>query len=239
MSRLIVLFIAGFIGLSLRYIIIGEFELNQLLLLLLFPIASVLLLFIMKWQYNKDRDFYPNQAEKNMVTRLGDRVSTTTKQMYKDTTQLGSYHRFYHRWWKRIVADVMDNSGQWYLNLSFSLLNNDQVIFKQKNENKIHGNKEWIIYHNDKEVGTIHSDYSIKNAAKLKESLYLEYGQNTYHFKSFGIGAKTEIYNNDNTVATGNRISDSVYQLIMNPNNKHNPEMLFMVYTLFNYEFGQ
>ncbi|TFJ91242.1 tubby C-terminal domain-like protein [Lentibacillus salicampi] len=239
MSRLIVLFIAGFIGLSLRYIILGEFELNQLLLLLMFPIASVLLLFIMKWQYNKDRDFQPDKGENNMVTRLGDRVSTTSKQMYKDELQIGSYHRSYNSWWKRIVADVMDNSGQWYLNLSFSLLNNDQVIFKQKNENKIRGNKLWVIYHNGKEVGTVHTDYSIKNSAKLKENLYLEYGQNTYQFKSFGIGAKTEIYNNDNTVATGNRIGNSVYQLVMDSENKHHSEMLFLVYILFNYEFGQ
>lgn len=239
MSRLLVLFIAGFIGLSLRYIILGEFELNQLLLLLLFPIASILLIFIMKWQYNKDRVFSPDNGEKHILTRLGDRVSTTTKQIYQHESRLGSYHRYYNSWWKRIVADVMDNSGQWYLNLSFLLLNNDQVVFKQKNENKVRGNKEWIIYHNDKAVGTIRTGYTMKNAARLKESLYLEYGQNTYQFKSFGIGTKTEIYHNDTIVATGNRIRSSVYQLIMNSKNEHSPEMLFMVYILFNYEFGQ
>lgn len=113
------------------------------------------------------------------------------------------------------------------------------MIFKQENENKISGNKLWVIYHNDKEAGTICTNYSIKNAAKLKESLYLEFGQNTYQFKSFGIGAKTEIYHNDTIVATGNRIRDSVYQLIINSRNEHNSEILFMVYILFNYEFGQ
>ncbi|RYG72223.1 hypothetical protein EU245_11060 [Lentibacillus lipolyticus] len=97
----------------------------------------------------------------------------------------------------------------------------------------------WVVYHNDKEMGTIRTDYSMKNAAKLKENLYLEYGQNTYQFKSFCIGAKTEIYHNDTTVATGNRIRSSVYQLMMNSKNEHSPEILFMVYILFNYEFGQ
>ncbi|WP_143469692.1 hypothetical protein [Lentibacillus sediminis] len=238
MSRLLVLFIAGFIGLSLRYIVLGEFELNQLLLLLMFPAASVLVLFIMKKQYNKDRDFHPDRGEKGMVTRLGDRVSATKKQMYSGETHMGSYHRFYHSWRKRIVADIM-TPGKWYLNLSFTLSNHDQVLFKPKNENKVRENKEWMIYHNDKEVGSIRTDYSWKNARKLKESLYLEYGQNTYHFKSLSIGAKTEIYHNDTTVATGSRKGISVYQLVMNNECEHDQEMLFMVFILFNYEFGQ
>ena len=240
MSRLILLFIAGFIGLSLRFIILGRFEWNQLLLLLCLPIASVLILFIMKWQYNKDRDFKPGAKETNLVTRLGDRVSTTSKQMYSNKAYIGSYRRIYNSWWKRIIADIMDHSGQWYLNLSFSLSNGNQIDFKGKQENRIRGNNQWIIYHNDNEVGTIQTNYSMKNAAKLKESLCLEYDQNTYHFKSFGIGSRTEIHCSDSTVATGERVGNSVYQLVMkDPDHKHDAEMLFMVYILFNYVFNQ
>ncbi|MFZ3578766.1 hypothetical protein [Virgibacillus sp. DJP39] len=114
MSKLLALFIAGFIGLALCYIVLGKFELNQLFLLLLFPIASVLILFVMKWQYNKDLHFKPELKDRFMVTRLGDRVSTTAKQMFNNEEHIGSYNRFYNKWWKRIIADVMDSPGLWY-----------------------------------------------------------------------------------------------------------------------------
>ncbi|MFC3040844.1 hypothetical protein ACFOGI_11350 [Virgibacillus xinjiangensis] len=239
MGRLIVLFIFGFIGLSLRYIFLGEFEGSQLLLLLMLPAGSVILLFIMKWQYNKDRDFLPVQGENHLSTRLGDRVSTTTKQLYKGETSIGTYHRVYNSWWKRVIADVLDNPGQWYLNLSFSLANNDQVMFQQKGENKIRGNKYWVVYHNEQRAGTIQTDYSLKNSAKLKESLFLEVGKNTYQFKSSGMNAKTEINRDDRTVATGDRTMNSVYQLIMHSDDEPTPELLFMAFILFNYEFSQ
>lgn len=241
LSRLLLLFVAGFIALTLRYITFGEFEMNQLFLLLVFPVASVLILLIMKWQYNKDRDFKPKLNEKYMVTRLGDRVSTTTKQLYTKKELIGSYHRFYNSRWKRVVADIMDHPGQWYLNLSFSLLNGEQVVFKGKNENNIRGNNEWVIHRNNKEIGTVRTDHSLKNAAKLNESLYLEFAGHTYHYKSFGIGSKTEVYIDDFSVAEGKRTKtgDSVYEFVVNFGHKEEAELLFMVYILFNYQFGQ
>ncbi|MFZ3578765.1 hypothetical protein [Virgibacillus sp. DJP39] len=117
--------------------------------------------------------------------------------------------------------------------------NGDQVIFKGKKENKIHGNKEWIIVHNDVEAGTVRTDRSIKNVTKLKESLYLEYGQDLYQFKSFGIGSKTEVYLNDSLIATGERVRGSVYELDTSSEDQTQSEILFMVYILFNYQFGQ
>ena len=239
MSRLLVLFLAGFIGLSLRYIVYGEFETGQLLTLLLFPVGAFAVLFILKWQYNKDRDFKPEEQDRYMVTRMGDRVSRTTKQMYADRSHIGSYRRFYHAWWKRLVADVMDKPGQWYLNLSFSLANGDQVVFQGRKENKVTGNNEWTIYQNDKEIGAIRTDYSWKNASALKESLYLDYNENTYHFQSFGIGSKTEVSINDTTIATGERTKGSVYEFIGNSTYDEELKMLFMSYILFNYQFGQ
>jgi hypothetical protein len=239
LSKLIVLFIAGFIGLSLRYIISGEFEIDQLLSLLLFPAGSMLVFFILKWQYNKDRDFQPNQSKNKMVTRLGDRVSTTTKQMYRDKVHIGSYHRYYNKWWKRIIADVFDDQGRWYLNLIFTLHSGDRVVIKGENDNKIIGNIAWVIYKNDKKVGTISTDYSVKNAIKFLESLHLQYGNNTYHFKSYSLRSKTEIYYDNYVIATGERAEGAVYELTIDPALTHDWEMLFMVYILFNYNFSQ
>jgi len=233
LSKLIVLFIAGFIGLSLRYIILGDFEIDQLLSLLLFPAGSMLVFFILKWQYNKDRDFQPNQSKNKMVTRLGDRVSTTPKQMYRDKVHIGSYHRFYDKWWKRIIADIFDHPGHWYLNLTFTLHNGDRVVFKGENEHKVLGNMKWVIYKNDKEAGSINTDYSVKKSVKLLKSLYLQYGNNTYHFKSYSLRSKTEIYYDNHVIATGERAEGAVYELTIDPALKHDWEMLFMVYILF------
>ncbi|WP_277680007.1 tubby C-terminal domain-like protein [Gracilibacillus dipsosauri] len=239
MSNLLILFIFGFIGLSLRFIIIGEFELDQLFLLLLFPIASILVYFIMKWQYNKDCNYEPRMGERDLVTRLGDRVSTTKKKMYHGKKLIGTYQRFYNRWWKRVVADIMNNPGLWYLNLTFSLSNGEEIVFKKKNETKIRGNNEWIIYLNNEGIGTVKTDYSLKNIGKLKESLYLEYKGNTYHYQSSSIRSVTEISVRGSKIATGERVSGSVYELTVNDSHEKEAQMLFMVYILFNYEFGQ
>lgn len=239
LSNLLILFIFGFIGLSLRFIIIGEFELDQLFLLLLFPIASILVYFIMKWQYNKDCNYEPRMGERDLVTRLGDRVSTTKKKMYHGKKLIGTYQRFYNRWWKRVVADIMNNPGLWYLNLTFSLSNGEEIVFKKKNETKIRGNNEWIIYLNNEGIGTVKTDYSLKNIGKLKESLYLEYKGNTYHYQSSSIRSVTEISVTGSKIATGERVSGSVYELTVNDSHEKEAQMLFMVYILFNYEFGQ
>lgn len=55
---------AGFIGLSLRYMVYEEFEQEQLLILLLFPVGAIVILCIMKWQNNKDWDFEPEEQYK-------------------------------------------------------------------------------------------------------------------------------------------------------------------------------
>ncbi|WP_164669260.1 tubby C-terminal domain-like protein [Virgibacillus doumboii] len=239
MARLLVLFIFGFIGLSLRFILKGEFELNQLLLLILFPVASVIIFFIMKYQHNKDLAYKPVSDHNSLVTRLGDRVSTTKKLIYNGENQIGTYHRSYNSWWKRIVADIMDTPGQWYLNLTFEMLNGDQIKLQGINENKIRGNNSWIILWNDQEVGTIQTDYSFKNAKKLRESLYLEYDGKTYHYQSLSVKSKTEITLDHTPIATGERSSGFVYKLEVSDFHKDEEEILFMVYILFNYEFGQ
>ncbi|WP_186580468.1 tubby C-terminal domain-like protein [Aquibacillus kalidii] len=239
MTKLLVLFLAGFVGLSLRYIVYGEFNVNQLYLLLMFPIGALLAIFIMRSQYNKDRDFKPEEKDTYLVTRLGDRVSEAPKQLYNHNVHIGSFHRFYTSRWKRLVADTMGKPGQWYLNLSFSLSNGDEFLFRGKKENKLRGNNEWTLYMNEVEVGTVRTDYSLKNASKLKESLYLDYHGDSFHFKSLGIGSKTEISLDDVTVATGKRTRNSVYQLVVNETHATIAPILFMVYILFNYEFGQ
>ncbi|WP_099157856.1 hypothetical protein [Virgibacillus ndiopensis] len=239
MGRLLTLFIAGSIGLGLRFWFKGEFDLDQLLLLLFFPAASVVVFFIMKKKIKNDTTYKPSTNEKYMTTHMGDRVSSGVKQLYDGRTSIGTYHRFYNKLWHRILADIMEHPGIWYLNLSFNLSNSDSVLFLLKNENKMTGNKEWEIIWNQVPIGKVHTDLSFKNATKLKESIFLEFNDQSYHYKSFGIGSKTEVTNNNLTIATGNRVKGSVYDFQVNDSHKEEKEILFMVFILFNFYHEQ
>ena len=240
MNKLLLLFIVGFIGLALRYLVLGEFEVDQLLLLLSFPVGAILIVFIMKRQQNKDRSFQPGVDEIHMVTRLGDRVSEVPKQLYDRQELLGSYKRFYNSRWKRVVADIMDSPGRWFLNLTFSS-EDGKIVLLAKNDKPLRDTTEWLILLNDNEVGKIQMDYSVKNVATLNESLYLEYRNQTYHYTSFGIGATTNISTNNDTIAEGKRaeLGNSIYALDIDDTYKEEAEILFMGFVLFNYHFSQ
>ncbi len=241
MNKLLLLFIVGFIGLALRYLVLGEFELDQLLLLLSFPVGAILIVFIMKRQQNKDRSFQPGGNEIHMVTRLGDRVSEGPKQLYDRQELLGSYKRFYNSRWKRVVADIMDSPGRWFLNLAFSSKSGNEIVLQAENVKPLRDTTKWLILFNDNEVGKIQMDYSVKNAATLNESLYLEYRNQTYHYTSFGIGATTKISTNNDTIAEGKRaeLGNSIYALDIDDTYKEEAEILFMGFVLFNYHFSQ
>ncbi|MGG1686490.1 tubby C-terminal domain-like protein [Pseudalkalibacillus sp. NRS-1564] len=241
MGKLLLLFVVGFIGLALRYLFLGKFEMDQLLLLMVFPVAAILILFVMKWQHKKDLAFQPEADEERMVTRLGDRVSAAPKRVFDGQELVGEYKRFYHKPWKRVVADIMDSPGRWFLNLAFSSEDGHHIVLKGKNENSIRGTNEWLIFSNNDEVGSIQMDYSVKNVAKLKESLYLNYYDHTYHYQSFGIGSKTVIRRDNHKIAEGKRaeVGNSIYELDMVDTYKAEADVLFMGFVLFNYHFSQ
>ncbi|MFP3440970.1 hypothetical protein R0K18_24865, partial [Pantoea sp. SIMBA_133] len=113
--------------------------------------------------------------------------------------------RFYNTRWKRVVADIMDSPGRWFLNLAFSSEDGNEIVLQAKNDKPLRDTTEWLILLNNNEVGKIQMDYSVKNAATLKESLYLIYRNQTYHYTSLGIGAKTKISTNNDTIAEGER----------------------------------
>ncbi len=194
----------------------------------------------MKRQQNKDRSFQPGVDEIHMVTRLGDRVSEVPKQLYDRQELLGSYKRFYNSRWKRVVADIMDSPGRWFLNLTFSS-EDGKIVLLAKNDKPLRDTTEWLILLNDNEVGKIQMDYSVKNVATLNESLYLEYRNQTYHYTSFGIGATTKISTNNDTIAEGKRaeLGNSIYALDIDDTYKEEAEILFMGFVLFNYHFSQ
>lgn len=241
MSKLLLLFVVGFIGLALRYLFLGEFEVDQFLLLMSFPVGAFLILIIMIWQHNKDRAFQPEVDNGRMVTRIGDRVSEASKRVFDGQELQGEYKRFYHSKWKRIVAGIMDTPGKWYLNLVYSSENGLNIILKGENETSLRGTNEWLIISDNDVVGSIKINDSVKNVATLNESLYLDYQNKTYHYQSSGVGSKTKISRNNLKIAEGNRaeIGRAIYELEIDDTYQEEAAVLFMGFVLFNYHFSQ
>ncbi|PKR76741.1 hypothetical protein CEY16_13050 [Halalkalibacillus sediminis] len=239
MGHLMLLLFAVLVGLTLRLIVNGQFEMDQFLLILLCSLGAVGILLFEKNQIKRDRNFVPNHSGNQMVTRMSNRLVSSSKQIYDYNKFIGTYRRFYNSSWKRFVAGIMRRPGHWYLNLSFLFSDGEEYIFVGINENKLHGNQKWKVYRGDEEVGLVRTDLSIKNASKLKESLFLEYDHKTYWYRSFGIGSKTEVSVDENTVASGERARGFVYQFTPSHGTEHDAKMLCMVYILFNYQFGQ
>ncbi|MDQ0340789.1 hypothetical protein J2S00_003629 [Caldalkalibacillus uzonensis] len=64
MAELLLLFLAGLIGMLLRYIIKGEFDIGQLYILLMFPLGILFILIIDRCVKKKERE-QPNLGEEN------------------------------------------------------------------------------------------------------------------------------------------------------------------------------
>ncbi|MGM0834704.1 MAG: hypothetical protein ACQEV7_01015 [Bacillota bacterium] len=83
MGRLLFLFIIGAIGMTLRFVILEKFDLNQVLTLFLFPIGAIIIWFIHRLMLKRYLNYKPKQTDKNWNTYMGERYSTGKKLLYK------------------------------------------------------------------------------------------------------------------------------------------------------------
>jgi hypothetical protein len=241
LGKLLALFVVGVIGMTLRFIILGKFEWNQFFILLLFPIGAAGFLLIQRWQIKRDSNYRPNETRDIWYTHMGERYSTGKKLLFKGNKKIGEFRRFYPHWWQRIVNEVVEGEGKWYMNLSFTLHNGNLIQFIEQKKKKIHLNQTWHIIQNGEVIGTVRTDYSLKNAAKLQEGLILEITNQTFHFQSFGIGSHTKVLINDEVIATGERshLLRFQYQFEVKEGFEEIELLLVMTYVLFNYVHNQ
>lgn len=235
------LFIVGAIGMAFRFVILGKFEWNQLLILFLFPIGAIIVWFIDRWMKKRDSNYKPKQIDENWNTYLGERYSTGKKLLYKGTQKKGEYCRFYQHWWQHLINEVIEGDGKWDMNLSFELQGGDKIKFIEQKKKKLRFNETWHIVQYDQVIGKVTTDYSMKNAAKLQEGLTLDLNDKVYYFKSFGIGSKTEVLLDNKVIAKGKR-SDSLrsqYHFEIIEGYEELEPMLMMTYILFNYVHKQ
>jgi hypothetical protein len=238
LGRLLLLFVIGLIAMSLRFLIEGEFDLGQLLTICLFAAGAGLIYIIMRWQYKKDSNYKPTEHARNYTTHLSDRISATKKRMYYDGEYLGSYHRMYDKWWKRVIADIMGPRGVIFLHMKFLMSDGTELVFKEKKGTVMKDIKEWYIYRNNELAGHVDVDFSFKTVRKLKEKFSLTYKGHTYQYQSSKMDSKTEIAINDTPIATGDRLKGTVYELNLD-NPCEDAAILFAGFILFNYRFTQ
>jgi hypothetical protein len=241
LGRLLALFVVGTIGILLRFINLEKFEWSQLFSLLLFPIGAIGIWFIRKWQMKRDSSYRPNETRNVWHTHMGERYSAGKKLLFKGDQIIGEYHRFYPHWWQHLINEIIEGDGKWYMNLSFTIHNGKKVQFVEQKKKKFRINETWKIIQDERMIGQVRTDYSFKNASKLKEGLILEIKDRTYYFESFGIGSQTKVLLDNEVIATGKRSNTllSQYHFEVKEGYKEIEPLLFMTYILFNYVFNQ
>ena len=240
-GRLLFLFMIGAIGLLLRFIFLEKFAWNQLFTLLLFPVGALILWLIMRWQILRDSNFNPIYETNSYHTHMGERYSSGKKVLFKGKQKIGEFHRFYPKWWQRVVNEILEGDGKWYMNLSFNLHNESEVRFIHLKGKKIQSNESWHIVKNEQLIGKVTTDCSLKNATKLKEGIILEIDEEIYYFTSFGIGSETKVVINNEVIATGGRSNSLRFQYHFDVKEGHREieSLLVMTYILFNYVHNQ
>ncbi|MGD6780260.1 hypothetical protein ACQCT3_10290 [Sutcliffiella horikoshii] len=242
MGKLLLFFFVGTIGITLRFFFIGEFEWNQVFLLFMFPIGAVVVWFIHKWMVQKDVNYTPEDTDENWNTHMGERYSTGMKQLYKGRMKIAEYHRFYQRRWQHWVNEVVEGDGNWYMNLSFEVAAGGKVKFVEQRSSLIKNNTNWKIMQDGEPIGEVKTEYSMKNAVKLKEALKVEIDEKVINYQSFGIGSATEVRIDNHVVAKGKRseVLRSKYSFeLVDDQYAELEQILVMGFILFNYVHKQ
>ncbi|MEA3318588.1 MAG: hypothetical protein U9Q88_01080 [Bacillota bacterium] len=242
MGKLLFLFIIGTIGMTLRFFIMGEFELDQIFILFLFPVGACVLWFVHKWMVRRDVNYIPSNTDEIWNTHMGERYSTGVKQLYKGKDKVAVYRRFYQHRWQHWVNEVVEGDGNWYMNLSFELDEAGKVEFVEKQSSLFKNNTSWRIKRDGETVGKVKTEFSMKNAAKLKEALTVEIDDKVIYYQSFGIGSATDVLIDGHVIGKGKRseVLRSKYHFeLVDDDYAKLEEVLVMVFILFNYVHKQ
>lgn len=238
MLQMIMFFCIGIIGIGLRFLILGKFEWYQLFIVSLFLLAAFIFRFIEKWQKKRDEQFKPHQPQNDILyTYMMERFSTGRKLLFKGNQKIGEYSRIYSRKWHQWMNQLFLIPG-WHLNLIFTLHDRGTVKFIKKKISPF--NQMWHIVENGQVIGTVKTDVTLKNSAKLKEQCILQIYDETFIFRSLSIQSRTEVLKDDRIAAIGTKpFSRFQYQIQVEKEYHEIEPYLMMTYILFNYAFKQ
>ncbi|WP_416150019.1 hypothetical protein ACM26V_03200 [Salipaludibacillus sp. HK11] len=203
MTKMIAFFLVALIGIALRRLILGEYESYQLQLTYIFLVASVVFLWISISQKRKDGAYTPIHSKEQWTTSLSDKWFTGEKRIYQREELVATYNRFYTRKYHKIVADLMNTPGLWFLQLTFHF-KNGRTFTVTSNENW-KGNARYTIWEKDKNVAEIRSDLKSEHVKKLLEQTLIEIGGNVYEFRARTIQSRIELVKNGEPIGEVDR----------------------------------
>ncbi|USG67084.1 hypothetical protein NDK47_07275 [Brevibacillus ruminantium] len=239
MLYLLTLFVVGLIGITLRFVIKGEFDLEQLLILSMLPIGAILVWLLQKRQIRRDSTYQPKQPEPRWQSSVAERHSSGRKLLYRGGEIYATYSRYYRKRWQEIFNQVIDGKGNGYLNLSFTKADGTAIRFVDQKESMLRWNEAWQIVQDGQVIGEIKTDFTVKNSVALQEGITLIWKDQSYYFKSFRLDSRTEVMRDQQVIAKGKRSdlfrSHYQFEVITDQVDEEEESILAMVYVLFVY----
>lgn len=240
MIKMFVLFVAASIGMTLRWVILGEYEPSQLLFPFLFLLVSPLFLWISIRQKNKDAAFSPIDSSTKWTTSLKDKWLTGEKKIFQEGELIATYTRVYSKKYHKIVADLMRTPGLWFLQLAFRF--KDGRTFTVTNEENWKGNARYTIWESNSKVGEIRSNIKSKHIKELLEHTVLEFGGHIYEFRARTIRSHIEVLKDGDSIGDVERkpIGGARWlNLNLSEVNDKNEPFLLMSWIVFSYRFDK
>jgi hypothetical protein len=238
MIHLFFLFIIVLVGMTLRYFILGQFEWIQFLYASLFLLAAFAIGVIEKWQQRKEATYEPVQPhDHTWYIKIMDRFSPKRKVLFKGNEKVGEYHRFYKSKWQYWLSEIF-LSPSMYLYMKFTFYHNHTIIVEKQNKKKGIVNDVWNIVEDGNVIGTLRTDITWKNAAKLKGGLILSIHDKTFYFRSLSVQSKVNVLKEDEVIATGKRaLHQFQYEFEVEKGYEQIEPYLVITYILFHYVF--
>lgn len=235
MIHLIVLFFVALIGITLRYFIVGEFELNQLLLASVFLFVAPIFLWISKRLEKSDTLYVPFHHDQAWTTSLRDKLHTGKKKVYFGDMLQFTYHRVYIRPYQKWIADFMTSPGLWFLKLKFQFNNGRTYIVTSEEKWR---SAHYTVWENEEKIAEVFSEVNLEHVKKLLEQVVLHIDGHEYDFRAKTIKSKIELYKDGELI--GEDVNNGgVHSLCIHPNTvqrEHLP-ILLISWIIFLYRF--
>lgn len=196
------LFLLGVVGLTARGLYFGIFDITEWASLSLLLPAAYGAGWIERIQQKRDGTFCGVDA--GYASRLGERVSTGVKQIYRADVAFGTYRRTFHKPWHRWFIAFPKVEG-FFLNLVFDVSNQQLQLVEKPNQRLWSNQTEWWIEEGGETVGEIKTDHTFRHAAAFSEVLQMTYRTEQYQIRSSKLSRRIEVLQQGTTIATSKR----------------------------------
>ncbi|MBU9720379.1 MULTISPECIES: hypothetical protein [Bacillaceae] len=239
MTKLIAFFFVALLGITLRWLIIGEYNPTQLQLAFILLAAAPFILLISLVQKKKDEVYKPLHPNNEWSTSLKDKWLTGSKKLYYGYNLVATFNRVYEKTYHKVIADLMNTPGLWFLKLQFNFENGNSYFVKSEDKKK--QNTLFVIFDENIPIAEMITDMRVKNIKKLIENINLKIDKRVYEFRARSIRSDIEIYKDGGRVGLINRNSNGIRTLTFKEEavSKEDKPILLIGWITFTYRFDK